>query len=194
MICILFTLAYRPSTHATSESWYLKGLKLSKNFVSWKLIIIRWVQESKIWGVALLCSGRSRGGVPLIYASVNSNCILPPPPPSQLLQGICPHCKSQELGICQPWGISRAFNRHVVSYPNITERGGCYWKHKQMSMGWGGEKLLETLCMHFFIAFQARTYVAKSRAIDMNRCTVCFGYLIKFLLIQDFNKIKWRWF
>ena len=81
MICILFTLAYKPWTHATSESWYLKGLKLSKNFVSWTLIRIRWVHESKIWGVALLCSGGSRGGLPLFCASVNSSCILPPPPP-----------------------------------------------------------------------------------------------------------------
>ena len=148
-------------------------------------------QKSEVW-LYYAVADPGEGSPLFMHQSIPTASF--PPPPSQLLQGICPHCKSQELGICQPWGISRAFNRHVVSYPNITERGGCYWKHKQMSMGWGGEKLLETLCMHFFIAFQARTYVAKSRAIDMNRCTVCFGYLIKFLLIQDFNKIKWRWF
>ena len=54
----------------------------------------------------------------------------PPPPPLRFC-GICPPCQSREWGIskfcaslgpgiCQHRGHSRAFDRHAVSYPNIT--------------------------------------------------------------------------
>ena len=33
---------------------------------------------------------------------------------------------------CLPRDNPRAFIMHVVSYPNITEHGGFYWKHKKI--------------------------------------------------------------
>ena len=62
-------------------------------------------------------------------ASVNSPCAQPPPP--LLLRGICPSCQSlgwgickfctaRGPGICQPPGHFRAFDKHAVSYQNIT--------------------------------------------------------------------------
>ena len=64
------------------------------------------------------------------YASVNSTCAQPPPPPG-LLRGICPPCQSRGWGICkfctargpricQPPGHSRIFDTYAVSYQNIT--------------------------------------------------------------------------
>ena len=34
--------------------------------------------------------------------------------------GICKFCTARGPGICQPWGHSRAFDTHAVSYQNIT--------------------------------------------------------------------------
>ena len=70
----------------------------------------------------------------VIYASVNSTCAQPPsppPPPPELLRGVFPPCQSRGWGICnfytalgpgicQPRGNSRAFDKHAVSYQNIT--------------------------------------------------------------------------
>ena len=58
-----------------------------------------------------------------------------PPLLPRLLRGICPPCQSREWGICkfctaqgpgicQPWGHSRAFNTHAISYQNITTQTG----------------------------------------------------------------------
>ena len=75
-------------------------------------------------------SGLSSEECPVAYASVNSSCAQPLPPPG-LLRGICPPCHSRGwgickfcaarwAGICQPQGHSRSFDTHAVSYQNIT--------------------------------------------------------------------------
>ena len=57
--------------------------------------------------------------------------ISPAPSPPGLLRGICPPCQfrgwgicrfctARGPGICQPWGHSRAFDAHAVSYQNIS--------------------------------------------------------------------------
>ena len=46
-----------------------------------------------------------------LYASINSTCVQPPPPPH-----------SRATGICQPRGHSQAFDTHGVSYHNITKQ------------------------------------------------------------------------
>ena len=79
------------------------------------------------------------------YASVKSNCAHHPPnpPPPAPLRGICLPCQSWGWGISKfcvargsgiylPRGRLRAFDTHVVSYPNITKHGGFYWKHEQI--------------------------------------------------------------
>ena len=99
----------------------------------------------------------------------------PSPPPPGLRWGICPPCQSRGWGICkccaargpgicQPRGQPRAFDTHTVSYQNITTQR-ILLKKKQAD--WlicqGREKIEEVckgmfsiLCMHFFIAYQAR--------------------------------------
>ena len=67
----------------------------------------------------------------------------------------------------------------MISYPNITKHGGFSWKHKltgklaHLSRMWKGCRVFlrhffMILCVHFFNAYQARTYMAKSGAINMN--------------------------
>ena len=74
-----------------------------------------------------------------------------------------------------PWD----FETHMVSYPNITKSGGFSWKYKPtgklalLSRMWKGcrvflRHVFMILCVHFFTACQARTYIAKSGAIDMS--------------------------
>ena len=94
-------------------------------------------------------------------ASVKFSCAQPP---RELLRGICKFCTARGPGICQPRGHSRAFDTHAVSYQNITTQR-ILLKKKQAD--WlicqGREKIEEVckgmfsiLCMHFFIAYQAR--------------------------------------
>ena len=67
----------------------------------------------------------------------------PPPPPPRQLRGICLPCPSWGWGIskfCVARGSGiylrrgrfRAFDTEVVSYPNVTNHGGFYGKHKQI--------------------------------------------------------------
>ena len=93
-----------------------------------------------------------------------------------LLRGICPPCQSlgwglckfssaRGLGICQPRGISQAFDTHIVSYWNITTQRGFYKKNKHIGLFLKDRKQLKRfvkarlsliLCMYFFIAYQVR--------------------------------------
>ena len=71
-------------------------------------------------------------GKPLIDRCIIHQSIPPvPSTPTGLLWGICPpsqswgwgickFCTVQGPGICQPWGHSRAFDTHMISYQNIT--------------------------------------------------------------------------
>ena len=106
----------------------------------------------------------------LYYASVNSTCAQPPPPPG-LLQGICSPCQSRGWGICKFWAARDepwVFDTHAISYHNII---GFYWKFYwillEKQADWlicQGRGKIEELCkgifsisyMHFFIAYQAR--------------------------------------
>ena len=119
----------------------------------------------------------------------------PSPPPHGLLWGICPPCQSRGCGICKCCaargpGICqpRAFDTHAVSYQNITTQRILLEKQADWLICQGREKIEEVckgmfsiLCMHFFIAYQARTIYRNSGAIDVNQRF--FGYWIKFLLI-----------
>ena len=73
------------------------------------------------------------------------------------------HCPGP--GICQPPGHSRAFDTHVVSYQNITTQKVLPEKKADWLICQGQEKIVEGckgmfrilhVCMHFFIAYQAR--------------------------------------
>ena len=98
----------------------------------------------------------------------------PPSPPLRLLRGICPpghsggwgickFCVARGLGIYQPRGRPRAFDTHAVSYQNITIQRILLEKQADWLICQGWEKIEEVckgmfsiLCMHFFIAYQAR--------------------------------------
>ena len=54
------------------------------------------------------------------------------PRPPGLLRGICPLCQSRGWGICQPLGHSRAFDKHAVSYRNITTQHQC-WRDRSVT-------------------------------------------------------------
>ena len=112
----------------------------------------------------------------------------PSPPPPGLLWGICPPCQSRGWGICkccaargpgicQPRGQPRAFDTHAVSYIS-TKR---ILLEKQADFCQGREKIEEVckgmfsiLCMHFFIAYQARITWRNLGAIGLNQRF--FGY------------------
>ena len=97
------------------------------------------------------------------YASVNSTSAQLPPAPPGLLRGICPPCQSRGwgiskfcaargLGICQPPGQTRITTQRIL----LEKQAG-------RLIFQGGEKIEEVckgmfsiLCMHFFIAYQAR--------------------------------------
>ena len=102
--------------------------------------------------------------------------------------GICKFCAARGPGICQPRGHSRAFDTHAVSYQNITTQRILLEKQADWLICQGREKIEEVckgmfsiLCMHFFIAYQARIRQRNSGAIDVN--IRFYGYSIKFLLI-----------
>ena len=94
----------------------------------------------------------------------------PPPPPRATVGhlpvlsvpgggGICKFWAAWGLGICQP----RTFDTHAVSYQNITTQGILLKKQADWFICQGQEKIEEVcngmfsiLCMHFFIAYQAR--------------------------------------
>ena len=66
-------------------------------------------------------------------------------------------------GICQPWGHSRAFDTHAVPDQNITTQRILLGKKTDRLICQGQEKIEEgckgmflILCVHFFIAYQAR--------------------------------------
>ena len=100
-----------------------------------------------------------------------------PTPPPRLLRGICPPCQSlgwgifkfcaaHGPGICQPRGHSQLkpqLDTHAVSYQNITTQRILPEKKADWLICQGQEKIKEgckgmflILCMHFFIAYQAR--------------------------------------
>ena len=123
-------------------------------------------------------------------ASVNSSCAKPKPPLPRpgYCGGICPPCQSRGWGIskfcaargpgiCQPRGHSRAFDTHAVSYQNITTQRILLEKKADRLICQGQEKIEEgcksmflILCMHFFIAYQARiTKQNQELSIDVNQ-------------------------
>ena len=107
------------------------------------------------------------------YRSVNSSCAQPPPPP-RLLWSICPPCQSWGWDICKfcvlPRGRALAnlganpkLLTHTVSYQHITTQWILMEKQadwlicqgqKKIEQGW--KCMFSILCMHFFIAYQAR--------------------------------------
>ena len=129
------------------------------------------------------------------YAVVNSSCAQHPPPTppgycgaGQLPALWVPPCTARGAGICQPRGQSRAFDTHAVSYQNITTQRILLEKQAVwlICQGWGKNEevckgMFSILCMHFFIAYQARITQRNSGAIDVNQRFL--GYWIKFLLI-----------
>ena len=95
------------------------------------------------------------------------------PPPPGLLQGICPPCQSRGWGICKFWAARGPRARHLPTpnfwhargfrYQNITTQRILLEKHADWLTSQGQEKIEEVckgmfsiLCMHFFIAYQAR--------------------------------------
>ena len=56
-------------------------------------------------------------------------------------------------GICLPRGHPRAFDTHVVSYPNVTRHGGFYWKHKQIGLSIKDAKNLQRISEACFVNF-----------------------------------------
>ena len=109
------------------------------------------------------------------YATVNSSCAQLPPPPGLLRSGTVARLVSpgdvpfanfalpRGPGICQSLGQPRAFDTHAVSYQNITTQRILLEKQADWLICQGQEKIEEVckgifliLCMHFFIAYQAR--------------------------------------
>ena len=86
--------------------------------------------------------------------------------------GICKFCAARGPGICQPRGYFRAFETHAVSYQNITTQRVLLKKKSRLahlSRTGGCKGMFSILCMHFFIAYQARITKRKSVAIDVNQ-------------------------
>ena len=132
----------------------------------------------KISGLSRLASGlNSSYNMKLVRNSRNlmhQSIPAAPSPPRRLLRAICPPCQSRGLGICkfcvsrgpgicQPRGHSRAFDTHAVSYQNITTQRILLGKKADWLICQGREKIKGVckdmfliLCMHFFIAYQAR--------------------------------------
>ena len=97
-----------------------------------------------------------------------------PPPPSRATAGHLPALSFPRVGhlqilrclgpgICQPRGQPRTFDTHAVSYQNITTQRILLEKQADWLICQGREKIEEVckgmfsiLCMHFFIAYQAR--------------------------------------
>ena len=128
-------------------------------------------------------------------ASVNSSCTQPPPPHPGLLRGmpfqsqewgICKFCAARGPSIqCQPRGYSRAFDTHAVSYQNITIQRILLKKKSTLAVKLVSCKgMFSMLCMHFFIAYQARITKGNSVAIDVNQ-----GFLVTESISAD---IIWR--
>ena len=107
-----------------------------------------------------------------LYASVNSSCNQSPPSPATVGHfpamsapgwGICKFCAARGPGICQSPGQSRGIDMQAVSYQNITTQRISLGKKEDWLVCQGQEKIEEgckdmflILCMHFFIAYQAR--------------------------------------
>ena len=86
-----------------------------------------------------------------------------PTPHPGLLWAICKFCGTRGPGIYQPRGHSRAFDTHALSYQNITTQRILlrkkvdwliYQGRRKIEKGLKGIFLI--LCIHFFIAYQAR--------------------------------------
>ena len=114
---------------------------------------------------------------------------IPAAPPPGLLRGICPPCQSRGCtwdickfytargpGICQPWGHSRAFDRHAVCYQNITTQKVLQEKQSRLAhlsrTGINSRKLQRHVLdfMHAFLhCLSSQNYTAKTGAIDVNQ-------------------------
>ena len=132
----------------------------------------------------------------ILNASVNSSWAQPPPPGycgafARLVSprgwGICKFCAARGPSICQTPGQARAFDMHAVSYQNITQRI-LLEKQADWLIFWGREKseevckgMFSILCMHFFIAYQAR--ITQRKLGSYRHESTLFGYCIKFLLV-----------
>ena len=97
-----------------------------------------------------------------------------PPPPPRATAGHLPASSVPGVGhlqilscpvtgLCQTRGHSRAFDTHAASYQNITTQRILLRKKADWVICQGQEKIEEgckgmflILCMHFFIAYQAR--------------------------------------
>ena len=127
----------------------------------------------------------------VMHQSIPAAPSLKPPPPPGLLRGICPPCQSRGWGvckfcaargpgICQP----RAFDTHAVSCQNTTAQRILLEKLGDWLICQGQETIEEVckgmfsiLCMHVFIAYQARitgkwSYRRESTVIESNFCWV----------------------
>ena len=91
-------------------------------------------------------------------------------------------------GHLPPRGLSRAFDTHAVSYQHITTQRILLGKKADWLICQGQEKIEEgckgmflILCMHFFIAYQAR--ITDSEIGSYRRESTFFCYWNKCLLI-----------
>ena len=105
-----------------------KGIEVPSFLSYFKTLSIGYDPEDPEYWICFLgvneCCGR------IMHQSIPAAPSAPPPLPG-LLRCICPPCQSRGLGICkffsarapgicQPRGHSRAFDKHAVSYQNIT--------------------------------------------------------------------------
>ena len=89
--------------------------------------------------------------------------------------GICKFCAARVTGICQP----QVFDTQTILLEKQDDWLICQGREKIEEDCKG---MFSILCMHFFIAYQARiTHERNSKAIDVNQRF--FGYWIKFPLI-----------
>ena len=133
------------------------------------------------------------------YASVNSSCAQRLAPLPGLLRCICPPCQSRGSGICkffsarapgicQPRGHSRAFDKHAVSYQNITTQKVLLEKTQIGSSVKDRNKLKRIVkACYWFYACISSLLIKQEFIHSENRSCRCkstfFGYWIEFLLI-----------
>ena len=124
-----------------------------------------------------------RGSVHASTASVNSSCAQPPPPPPRATAGHLPSFSVLGVGHleilrCPGTGHlptpglfpnfphARGFLSEYYYTEDITEKKS---RFAHLSRTGGCKGMLSILCMHFFIAYQARITYRNSGAIDVNQ-------------------------
>ena len=114
--------------------------------------------------------------------------------------GICKFCTARGPGFCQPRGLSRAFDTHAVSYQNVTTQRVLLEKKQIASsvkdrnkLKKGCKGMFSILCMHFFIAYQARIYTQRKPELSLlllNQISVDIIWRTPFIFIKLFVTYK----